>query len=105
MTQSFKHLTLDLSYGLDPRAMGSSPALGSTLGMEPTLQKRKIMMIMSCQVTIHYTKVPRWGGRGVGGCDSISLLRDLAKIIWTGNYFGREHLGKPPHTSGFINII
>ena len=33
--------TLDLSSGLDLRIVSSSPALGSMLGMEPTLKKKK----------------------------------------------------------------
>ena len=36
MGQLAKHLTLDLSSGLDLRVMSSSPTLGSTLGIEPT---------------------------------------------------------------------
>ena len=35
-----ERLTHDLSSGLDLRVVGSSPALGSTLGMEPTLNKQ-----------------------------------------------------------------
>lgn len=34
MVQFVKHQTLDLSLSLDPRAVSSSPVLGSTLGME-----------------------------------------------------------------------
>ena len=40
VAQLVKHLTLDLSSGLDLRVVSSSPSLGSTLGMEPT-QKQK----------------------------------------------------------------
>ena len=40
-TQVSQHLTLDLSSGLDFRVVSSSPMLGSTLGMEPTLKKKK----------------------------------------------------------------
>ena len=36
-----KHLTLDLSTGLDLRVVSSSPELDPTLGMEPTLEKKK----------------------------------------------------------------
>ena len=36
-----KHLTLDLSSGLDLRVVSSSPALGYMLGMEPNLKKKK----------------------------------------------------------------
>ena len=36
LAQSVKPPTLDLSSGLDLRVMSSSPALGSTLGEEPT---------------------------------------------------------------------
>ena len=41
MTQLTKYQTLDLSSVLDLRAMSSSPVLGSTLGVESTLQKKK----------------------------------------------------------------
>ena len=34
--ESVKHPTLDLCSGLDLRVVSSSPALGSTLGVEPT---------------------------------------------------------------------
>ena len=34
MVESVKRLTLGLSSGLDLRGVGSSPVLGSTLGME-----------------------------------------------------------------------
>ena len=34
-----------------------------------------------------------------------SLLEDSAKIVSTGNHFGKEHLDNPTHTSGYINII
>ena len=47
MVQSVKHPILDLSSGLDLRAVHSSPTLGSMLGMEPTqknfLKKLKII--------------------------------------------------------------
>ena len=36
VAQLVKHPTLDLSSGLDPRVVSSSPALGSKLGVEPT---------------------------------------------------------------------
>jgi len=36
VAQSIKRPTLDLSSGLDPRAVSSSLPLGSMLGMEPT---------------------------------------------------------------------
>jgi len=35
VAQSVKHLTLDLSSGLDLRVVSSSSSLGSALGMEP----------------------------------------------------------------------
>ena len=35
VAQSFKCLTLDFGSGHDPRVVGSSPALGSALSMEP----------------------------------------------------------------------
>ena len=41
MAHFIKHSTLDLSSGLDLRVMSLSPTLGPTLGMEPTLKKRK----------------------------------------------------------------
>ena len=41
VTQSVKRPTLDLSSGLDLKIVSSSLALGSTLGMEPTLKKEK----------------------------------------------------------------
>jgi len=41
VAQSVKHPTLDLSSGLDLRVMSSSPTLGSMLGVEPTLKKKK----------------------------------------------------------------
>ena len=40
VTQSVEHLILDLSSGLDRKVMTSSPALGYTLGKEPTLKKK-----------------------------------------------------------------
>lgn len=36
-----KHLTLDLCPGLGLGVMSSSPAMGSILGEEPTLKKKK----------------------------------------------------------------
>ena len=42
MAQSIKHPTLDLSLGLDLRIVSSSPTLGSSLGMEPTLILKRI---------------------------------------------------------------
>ena len=36
VAQLVKHMTLDLSSGLDLKVLSSNPALGSTLGMEPT---------------------------------------------------------------------
>ena len=42
VAQSAKHLTLDLSSDLDLRVMSSSPMLGSVLGVEPTLKKKKV---------------------------------------------------------------
>ena len=36
VAQSVKHLTLDLSSGLDLRVLSSSLVLGSMLGVEPT---------------------------------------------------------------------
>jgi len=41
VAQSVKHLTVDLSSGPDLRVMSSSSMLGSMLGMEPTLKKKK----------------------------------------------------------------
>lgn len=41
MVQSFEHLTHDISSDLDLRVVSSSPALGSLLGVEPTLKKEK----------------------------------------------------------------
>ena len=41
VAQSAKPPALDLSPGLDLSVVSSSPALGSTLGMEPTLKKRE----------------------------------------------------------------
>ena len=38
-----RHLTLDLSSGLDLRVVSSSPDLGSTLGMETTLKKKSFL--------------------------------------------------------------
>ena len=35
VAQSVEHLTLDLGSGHDPRVVGSSPTLGSTLTVEP----------------------------------------------------------------------
>ena len=39
--QSVKHPNLDFSSGLDLKVMSSSSTLGSVLGMEPTLKKKK----------------------------------------------------------------
>lgn len=36
VSQSVKHLTLDLGTGLDLRVMSSSPMMGSMLGVQPT---------------------------------------------------------------------
>ena len=41
MDQSVKHLTLDLSSGLDLRAVSSGPTLGFVLGVKPTFKKKK----------------------------------------------------------------
>ena len=41
MAQSVKQPTLDLSSDLDLRVRSSSPALGSELGVRPTLKKKK----------------------------------------------------------------
>ena len=41
MAQSLKRSALDLPSGLDLRVVSSSPELGSTLGMESALKKRK----------------------------------------------------------------
>lgn len=38
VTQWVKQLTLELSSGLDFRVVGSGPALGSALGVQPTLE-------------------------------------------------------------------
>ena len=35
VAQSVEHLTLDFGSGCDPRVVGSSPALGTVLSMEP----------------------------------------------------------------------
>ena len=45
VAQSVQRLTLDLSWGFDLRVMSSSPALGSTLSMEATLNKKKEPMV------------------------------------------------------------
>ena len=47
VAQSVKCRTLDLSSDLDLRVVSSSPRLGSTLGMEPTLFFFKILFIYS----------------------------------------------------------
>jgi len=39
--RSVKHPTLELSSGLDLRVVSSSPMLGSMLGVEPALKKKK----------------------------------------------------------------
>ena len=48
MAQSVKHLTLDLSPGLDLSIMSSSPELGSrlgsALGLKPTLKKKNVIL-------------------------------------------------------------
>ena len=41
VAQLVEHLTLVLSQGLDLRVVSSSPLLGSTLGVEPTLKKKE----------------------------------------------------------------
>ena len=41
MTQLVERLSLDLSSDLDLRGMSSSSALGSMLGIKPTLKKKK----------------------------------------------------------------
>ena len=42
VAQLVKGPTLDLSSGLDLRVVSSSPALGSALGIKPTLKKKII---------------------------------------------------------------
>jgi len=42
VAQSVKCPTLDLSSGLDLRVVSSNPMLGSMLGMEPTLKKKRL---------------------------------------------------------------
>ena len=42
VAQLVKHLTLDLSSGLDLRVMSLSPVLDSTLEVEPTFKKKKV---------------------------------------------------------------
>lgn len=39
MAQLVGHLTLDFHTDLDLKVVGSGPALGSLVGVEPTLQK------------------------------------------------------------------
>ena len=41
MAQLVKHPTLDLSSDIDLRVVSSSPVVGSTLGTELTLKKKK----------------------------------------------------------------
>ena len=41
MAQSVKRPTLDLSSGLDLTVMSSSPWMGTTLEVEPTLKRRR----------------------------------------------------------------
>ena len=41
VAQSVKQVTLDLNSGLDLRVVGSSPTLGSTVGMQPTQKMYK----------------------------------------------------------------
>jgi len=47
VAQSVKHLTLDLSSGPEHRVVSSSPTLGSTLGMEPTLKKKRFVYFLN----------------------------------------------------------
>ena len=41
VAQSVKHLTLNLSSGVDLGVLASSPTLGSVLGMKPTSKKEE----------------------------------------------------------------
>ena len=47
MAQSVKPLTLNLNSGLDLLVVSLSSALGSMLGLEPTLKKEKKIIIPS----------------------------------------------------------
>ena len=46
MAQSGKHLTHDVSSGLDLMVMRSSPVLGSTLAIKPALKKKLKSLIL-----------------------------------------------------------
>lgn len=59
--------------------------------------------VLSSYHSIHY--IAKIAGVGVGCVIPTSLLEDTAKIVSTGNHFGKEHLDNPTHTSGYINII
>ena len=51
MAQVVKHLTLDLSSGLDLQGMSSSSVLGSALGLKPTLKKKKKLETQTLECT------------------------------------------------------
>ena len=50
VAQLVKHPTLDLNRGLDLRVLSSRFALGSVLGMEPTLKYKIIYLSKRCQI-------------------------------------------------------
>jgi len=70
--QSVKRLTLDLNSGLDLRVVSSSPTLGSTLGMEPTLKKK-------CLLYLRQLLTERWQ---LGGLQRDSLFNKDDRF-WT----------------------
>jgi len=52
VAQSVKRSTLNFRSDLDLKVISSSPALGSTLGMEPTLKKKRKKRFNDVQSTL-----------------------------------------------------
>ena len=59
VAQSVQCPTLDLSSGLDLRVASSSPALGSTLGMETTLKKKEKEKKVQLKMALEIYRTPK----------------------------------------------
>lgn len=55
MAQLVQRLTLSLSSGLDLTVMNSSPTLGSTLDVVPTLKKKRILATKDDEIVPNHT--------------------------------------------------
>ena len=52
MAQSVERLTLDFGLGHDPRVVGSSPAFGSVLGVEPAWDSLSVSVSLSLSLSL-----------------------------------------------------